>query len=70
MNRRDHSPAYAAKLGDRWRIVVPVRGKLAPRMCAETFSVKVDAEHWLASTDGQYAVASKRAPGLAARVHA
>jgi hypothetical protein len=64
-DRRDHSPAYAAKLGNRWHIVVPVRGKLAPRICAETFSMKVDAEHWLASTDGQHAVASMRAPGLA-----
>ena len=62
------SPAYAAKLGGRWQIVVPVRGKLAPRICAETFSMKVDAEHRLASTDGQDAVAGMRAPGLSVRM--
>ena len=31
MMQRRHSPAYVAEFRNRWRVVVPIRGRLFPR---------------------------------------
>ena len=48
-----HPSAYVAELrhGD-WRVVVPVRGKLAPRIAQRSFSSRKDAHAWLESEAG------------------
>ena len=35
--RAPHPPAYVAKLRKVWRVVVPVRGRLSPRVIARAF---------------------------------
>jgi hypothetical protein len=61
VQRAPHTPAYVAKLRRAWRVVVPVRGRLNPRMIAREFSTQSAALSWLASEDGQNAVARERA---------
>ena len=56
-----HPPAYVAKLRKAWRVVVPVRGRLSPRVIAREFPSQSAAFHWLASDDGQNAVAREQA---------
>lgn len=65
-----YSSAFAAELSvGAWRIVVPVKGRLAPKLLAPVFQTKSEAETWLASAEGQALVhdAQKRLPtrGLA-----
>jgi hypothetical protein len=50
------SPPYVAKIGREWRIVVPVRGKLCPKIAVPTFLTREVADLWLRSCDGQQAV--------------
>ena len=38
--QRRHSPAYVAEIRKRWRVVVPIRGRLAPRVCPEEFETQ------------------------------
>ena len=59
--RAPHPPAYVAKLRRASRVVVPVRGRLSPRVIAREFSTQSAALSWLASEDGQNAVARERA---------
>ena len=59
--RAPHAPAYVAKLRKAWRVVVPIRGRLSPRVIARAFPSQSAAFHWLASEDGQNAVARERA---------
>src|SRR5215210_7252850 len=59
--RAPHPPAYVAKLRKAWRVVVPVRGRLSPRVIAREFPTQSAALSWLASKDGQNAVACERA---------
>src|SRR3712207_227777 len=40
----------------QWRIVVPIRGKLTPRICATEFSSRANAEAWLRSDEGERTV--------------
>jgi hypothetical protein len=62
--RAAHPPAYVAKLRKAWRVVVPVRGRLSPRLIAREFPTQSAALRWLASEDGQRAVAQERSgPG-------
>ena len=56
-----HSPAYVLEMRGRWRIVVPVRGKLAPKICAAEFATRAGAETWLRSEEGTLAVSLTRA---------
>jgi len=56
-----HAPAYVAKLRKAWRVVVPIRGRLSPRIIARAFPTQSAAFHWLASDDGQNAVAREQA---------
>ena len=35
--RAPHPPAYVAQLRKAWRVVVPVRGRLSPRVIARAF---------------------------------
>jgi hypothetical protein len=58
--RAPHAPAYVAKLRKAWRVVVPVRGRLSPRVIARAFPSQSAAFHWLASEEGQSAVARER----------
>jgi hypothetical protein len=67
MQRLDHSPAYVAQVGRAWRIVVPIKGKLSPRVCANEFPTQISAVIWLQSDEGQQEVAIKRASRSAAR---
>ena len=55
-----HTPAYVAKLRKAWRVVVPIRGRLSPRVIARAFPTQSAALSWLASEDGQTAVACER----------
>jgi hypothetical protein len=52
-----HPSAYVAELrhGD-WRVVVPVRGKLSPRIAQCSFSNRNAANAWLQSEVGIHAV--------------
>ena len=62
--RAAHPLAYVAKLRKAWRVVVPVRGRLSPRLIAREFPTQSAALRWLASEDGQRAVAQERSgPG-------
>jgi hypothetical protein len=58
--QRRHSPAYVAEIRKRWRVVAPVRGRLAPRLCPEEFDTQQAALVWLQSDDGVAAVALER----------
>jgi hypothetical protein len=58
--RAPHPPAYVAKLRKAWRVVVPIRGRLSPRVIAREFPTQLAALSWLASEDGQTAVARER----------
>ena len=55
-----YPPAYVAKLRTAWRVVVPVRGRLSPRVIARAFPSQSAALSWLATEEGQSAVASER----------
>lgn len=55
-----HSPAYIMQFGRYWRVVVPIRGKLTPRMCADEFASREAAATWLSSAAGQDGVAELR----------
>jgi len=56
-----HPSAYVAELrrGD-WRVVVPVRGKLSPRIAQRSFSNQKDARTWLQGETGMQAVSELR----------
>lgn len=55
-----HSPPYVAELGQSWRIVVPIRGKLSPRLVGQTFASRQQAVQFLASEEGQHQVEMER----------
>jgi len=59
--RAPHTPAYVAKLRKAWRVVVPIRGRLSPRVIARAFPTQSAAFHWLATEEGQNAVVRERA---------
>ena len=56
-----HPSAYVAELrqGD-WRVVVPIRGKLSPRVDQRSFSNRTEASAWLQSDVGMHAVSLLR----------
>ena len=56
-----HPSAYVAELrhGD-WRVVVPIRGKLSPRIAQHSFSNQKDASAWLQSDVGMHTVSVLR----------
>jgi hypothetical protein len=58
MKRQNHPPAYALEIKRRWRVVVPIRGKLTPKIYAAEFSSRASAQAWLLSEDGQHVVNS------------
>jgi hypothetical protein len=62
--RAPHAPAYVAKLRKAWRVVVPIRGRLNPRMIAREFPTQSAALSWLASEEGQNAVACERSESM------
>jgi hypothetical protein len=58
--QRRHSPAYVAEIRKKWRVVVPIRGRLAPRICPDEFDTQHAALVWLQTEDGFAAVALER----------
>jgi hypothetical protein len=60
MKRQDHSPAYVLEIRRQWRVVIPVRGKLTPRICATEFPSRANAEAWLHSSEGERTVNAYR----------
>ncbi len=56
MKRQNHPPAYVLEIKRRWRIVVPIRGKLTPKIHAAEFASRASAQAWLRSEDGQHTV--------------
>jgi hypothetical protein len=61
-----HPSAYVAELrqGD-WRVVVPIRGRLSPRIAQGSFSNRRDACAWLQSEIGMHSVSELRIRPLA-----
>lgn len=55
-----HSPPYVAELGRAWRIVVPIRGKLSPRVMDHAFPSRQQAVQFLASEEGRQQVELER----------
>ena len=66
MMQRRHSPAYVAEIRKKWRVVVPIRGKLSPRMWPQEFETQHAALLWLQSEGGLAAVALERARAFGA----
>lgn len=56
MKRHEHPPAYVLYIKRHWRVVVPVRGKLTPKICAAEFPSRASAEAWLRSDEGKLMV--------------
>jgi hypothetical protein len=61
MRTVDQSPAYVLQIKNRWRVAIPIRGKLTPLLCPQEFLSRARAEEWLQSHEGSDAVATKRA---------
>lgn len=55
-----HSPPYVAELGQSWRIVVPIAGKLSPRVMSHAFPNRAAAAAFLVSQEGQAQVEQER----------
>ena len=56
-----HPSAYVAELRQgEWRVVVPVRGKLSPRIAQRSFPNQSDASTWLQSEIGMHTVSALR----------
>jgi hypothetical protein len=60
MKRQEHSLAYILQIRKQWRVVVPTRGKLTPRICATEFPSRTSAEAWLRSDEGERTVDTYR----------
>jgi hypothetical protein len=61
MRHFEHSPAYVAQIRQSWRVVVPIRGRLSPKVCAPEFDTQIGAIAWLQSAAGQQEIALARA---------
>jgi len=57
---KEHPTAYVMELKKSWRVIVPVRGRLEPRICREKFACKADAFAWMDSAEGEQTIASFR----------
>jgi hypothetical protein len=66
-----HSPPYALQIHGRWRVVVPVRDRLTPKICPQKFPTRASAETWLQSEEGARTVelARSRLPLVAETSH-
>jgi hypothetical protein len=53
MKRQDHPPAYVLRMKRQWRVVVPIRGRLTPKICAKEFPSRSTAEAWLRSDEAE-----------------
>ena len=60
MKRQDHPPAYVLQIKRQWRVVVPIRGKLTPKICAPEFPSRGAAEAWLRSDEGEREIGTCR----------
>src|SRR4051794_5748955 len=60
MKSLNHSSAYVLQIKRQWRVVVPVRGKLTPRICAAEFPSHESAEAWLRSDVGLRTIEAQR----------
>jgi hypothetical protein len=57
---KEHPAPYAMELKRSWRVIVPVRGKLTPKICPERFACRAEAETWMGTADGQRMIAAVR----------
>jgi hypothetical protein len=55
-----HYPAYAMELKRSWRVIVPVRGRLTPRICEARFGCEAEALAWMESAEGQDVIVAIR----------
>jgi hypothetical protein len=55
-----HSPAYVMPLQGTWRVIVPIRGRLSPKVLTPEFATRAAASEWLESAEGQSVVAFER----------
>jgi hypothetical protein len=60
MKRQEHSPAYVLQIKKHWRVVVPIRGKLTPKICPTEFPSRASAEVWMHSDEGKQQVDAYR----------
>ncbi len=60
MRHFEQSPAYVAQIRQLWRVVVPIRGRLSPTVCAPEFATQIGAIAWLQSAAGQQEIALAR----------
>ena len=56
MQKQDYRTAYVLQIKRQWRVVIPIRGKLTPKIYAEEFPSRGSAEAWLCSYEGEQAV--------------
>lgn len=56
-------PPYVAEVGVcKWKIVIPIAGKLSPKIRPEQFLTKDEAQAWLDSPEGLAAVTEDARP--------
>ncbi len=48
------------QIAGQWRVVVPIRGKLTPRVHGQVFANRDEAARWVKSETGQQIVAEMR----------
>lgn len=54
------SPPYVMKRYGVWRVIIPVRGKLSPRVAVPCFGSESEALVWLASDEGEASILQAR----------
>jgi hypothetical protein len=62
MKRQEHSRAYVLQIKRQWRVVVPICGKLTPKVHATEFPSRASAEAWLCSDEGGREIDAYRNP--------
>jgi len=60
LREKVQSPAYVMPMRGSWRVVVPIRGRLSPKVLPETFPTRDEAGTWLDSDAGRDAVSLAR----------
>lgn len=53
-----HPPPYVLKHRGAWRVIVPIRGRLSPKVCDVEFPTREVAQGWMQSADGVLAIAA------------
>jgi len=61
---KEHPASYVMELKRSWRVIVPLRGRLEPRICQEKFTCKADATAWMGSDEGIRTIALLRGEAI------